>query len=266
MRGDLLPLRLPRCRHKPRLVRGFFCILPAPMNPELIDNELIDKLPTAWRASAAHVLSCSEFVTESLARDAELVADLERDDALRSPRLARGASCWPQGVTLSLSADEATAQRWLRLWRRREMVRIAWRDLAGLATLEETLADLSAFADDAVQLAVDYAMQAMISRYGAPLYEDGRPMPLVVIGMGKLGGRELNFSSDIDLVFLFPEYGETQHAAPVSHDEFYIRLGQMLLRLLSSTTADGFVFRVDMRLRPFGDSGPLACGFSSFDD
>jgi len=266
LRGDLLPLRLPRCRHKPRLVRGFFCILPAYMNPDLIDNELIDKLPTAWRANAAHVLSCSEFVAESFARDAELVADLERNEALRSSRLAQGASCWPQGVALAPTADEATAQRWLRLWRRREMVRIAWRDLAGLATLEETLADLSAFADDAVQCAVDYAMQAMISRYGAPLYADGRAMPLVVIGMGKLGGRELNFSSDIDLVFLFPEYGETQHAAPVSHDEFYIRLGQMLLRLLSSTTVDGFVFRVDMRLRPFGDSGPLACGFSSFED
>ena len=261
LRGDLLPLRLPRCRHKPRLVRGFFCILPAPMTHEWIDN-----LPTKWRESAAHVLACSEFVAESFARDADLVADLARSDALQLARSSQGACCWPQGTALPMSADEATAQRWLRLWRRREMVRIAWRDLAGLATLEETLSDLSAFADDAVRLAVDYAMQAMIARYGSPCYEDGRPMPLVVIGMGKLGGRELNFSSDIDLVFLFPEYGETQHAAPVSHDEFYIRLGQMLLRLLSSTTVDGFVFRVDMRLRPFGDSGPLACGFSSFED
>ncbi len=261
LRGDLLPLRLPRCRHKPRLVRGFFCILPTSMT-----HELIDTLPTAWRESAVHVLSCSEFVTDSVARDADLVVDLARSDALQSARSSLGTGCWPQGSPLSMSADETTAQRWLRLWRRREMVRIAWRDLAGLATLEETLSDLSAFADDAVRLAVDYAMQAMIARYGAPCYADGRPMPLVVIGMGKLGGRELNFSSDIDLVFLFPEYGETQHAAPVSHDEFYIRLGQMLLRLLSSTTVDGFVFRVDMRLRPFGDSGPLACGFSSFED
>ncbi len=158
------------------------------MNPKLFDNELIDDLPTTWRASAAHVLSCSEFVAESLARDAELVADLERADALRSPRLVQGASCWPQGVALSLSADEVAAQRWLRLWRRREMVRIAWRDLAGLATLEETLADLSAFADDAVQLAVDYAMQAMITRYGAPLYDDGQPMPLSSSAWGSSEG------------------------------------------------------------------------------
>ncbi|MBM4225719.1 MAG: bifunctional glutamine synthetase adenylyltransferase/deadenyltransferase, partial [Gammaproteobacteria bacterium] len=86
------------------------------------------------------------------------------------------------------------------------------------------------------------------------------------VGMGKLGGRELNFSSDIDLVFLFPGYGETVHAAPVSHDEFFVRLGQALLRLLATVTVDGFVFRVDMRLRPFGDSGPLACGFSAFED
>ncbi|MBM4198642.1 MAG: bifunctional [glutamate--ammonia ligase]-adenylyl-L-tyrosine phosphorylase/[glutamate--ammonia-ligase] adenylyltransferase, partial [Gammaproteobacteria bacterium] len=97
-------------------------------------------------------------------------------------------------------------------------------------------------------------------------YADGAPMPMVVVGMGKLGGRELNFSSDIDLVFLFPGYGETVHAAPVSHDEFFVRLGQALLRLLAMVTVDGFVFRVDMRLRPFGDSGPLACGFSAFED
>jgi glutamate-ammonia-ligase adenylyltransferase len=92
------------------------------------------------------------------------------------------------------------------------------------------------------------------------------PADLAQVGMGKLGGCELNYSSDIDLVFLFPAYGDTDHAAPVSHDEFYIRLGQALVRLLAAPTVDGFVFRVDMRLRPFGDSGPLACGFSAFED
>ncbi|MFO0226827.1 MAG: bifunctional [glutamate--ammonia ligase]-adenylyl-L-tyrosine phosphorylase/[glutamate--ammonia-ligase] adenylyltransferase, partial [Gammaproteobacteria bacterium] len=135
-----------------------------------------------------------------------------------------------------------------------------------LASIEETLEDLSAFADDAITLALRQATALTTARYGEPVFADGEPMPLVVVAMGKLGGRELNFSSDIDLVFLFPGHGETQHAAPVSHDEFFLRLGQALIRLLSAVTPDGFVFRVDMRLRPFGDSGPLACSFASFED
>ena len=90
--------------------------------------------------------------------------------------------------------------------------------------------------------------------------------PLVVIGMGKLGGGELNFSSDIDLVFLFPEHGETDGARPIANEEFFTRLGQSLNRLLATPTVDGFVFRVDMRLRPFGESGPLVASFASFED
>lgn len=146
------------------------------------------------------------------------------------------------------------------------MVRIAWRDLGGFASLEDSLEELTTFADRAVALAYDFAWRVTTARYGTPRAADGSAMPLVVLGMGKLGGRELNFSSDIDLIFLFPEYGETDHAAPVSHDEFFQRLGQTLIRLLAAPTVDGSVFRVDMRLRPFGDSGPLACGFSALDD
>ena len=226
-----------------------------------------EDFPPEWQSAAAHVLACSDFVAQSFARDPQLWADLHGNAALQRARGRSGQACWPRGERPSGSpADEASLQRWLRLWRRREMVRIAWRDLTGVASLEETLEDLSAFADDAVAFATDCAWQMTAARYGAPRQADGSDMPLVVIGMGKLGGRELNFSSDIDLVFLFPEYGETQHANPISHDEFFIRQGQQLLRLLSATTVDGQVFRVDMRLRPFGDSGPLACGFSSFED
>ena len=90
--------------------------------------------------------------------------------------------------------------------------------------------------------------------------------PLVVIGMGKLGGGELNFSSDVDLVLLFPEHGETDGARAIANEEFFTRLGQGLVRLLSAPTADGFVLRVDLRLRPFGDSGPLVASFASFED
>jgi glutamate-ammonia-ligase adenylyltransferase len=226
----------------------------------------IQDAPPAIAAAAEHVLDCSPFVAESLQRDPDLLSDLLQSSALTSARVRGGALCWPGGVPLDAQADEAGVQRWLRRWRRREMVRIAWRELDGSAPLQETLEDLSAFADDAVVLAHEQAWRFTTARYGTPRYADGREMPMVVVGMGKLGGRELNYSSDIDLVFLFPEYGETDHASPTSHDEFYVRLGQGIVRLLSAPTVDGIVFRVDMRLRPFGDSGPLACGFSAFED
>ena len=243
-------------------MRGFFCILMT-----LMSESIVDVFPLEWRDDAAQVLACSDFVAESVARDSELFGDLHRADALQRLRLAGGSLCWPRGEEPpALASPEPQWQAWLRRWRRREMVRIAWRDLTGRASLEETLEDLSAFADDAVNRAMAVAWHSTCERYGTPQYAEGGAMPLVVVGMGKLGGRELNFSSDIDLVFLFPGYGETIHAAPVSHEEFFVRLGQALLRLLSSVTVDGFVFRVDMRLRPFGDSGPLACGFSAFED
>ncbi len=218
----------------------------------------------ALNGSEAEVAGCSDFLAEALQRDATLRDDLTSQQALAQGFAAR--PCWPEGQPLAAHADEATAMSWLRRWRRREMVRVAWRDLAGFATLDQTLEDLSAFADAAVKLAHDVAWRETTQRYGVPRAADGSTVPLLVLGMGKLGGRELNFSSDIDLIFLFRDYGETDHASPVSNDEFFVRLGQALIRLLAAPTIDGFVFRVDMRLRPFGDSGPLACGFSAFED
>jgi glutamate-ammonia-ligase adenylyltransferase len=94
----------------------------------------------------------------------------------------------------------------------------------------------------------------------------GAAQQLIVVGMGKLGGGELNFSSDIDLVFLFPEHGTTDGGRPLANEDYFTRLGQLLIRLLEARTADGFLFRVDMRLRPFGDSGALVASFSAFED
>jgi glutamate-ammonia-ligase adenylyltransferase len=153
----------------------------------------------------------------------------------------------------------------LRRWRRREMVRIAWRDLAGWAHLEETLADLTSFADAAIRTACEFARRPLVARYGEPCSENG-VQPLVIVAMGKLGGGELNFSSDVDLVLLFPEHGETNGPRPIANEEFFTRLGQGIVRMLETPTQDGFVLRVDMRLRPFGDSGPLVASFASFED
>ncbi len=220
--------------------------------------------------SRDRVCAASDFVRQACASDPRLIAALSSsgDLAPHAPReppvayFAARAPRWPEGA---LPADEDFMAA-LRRWRRREMVRIAWRDLAGWATLAETLADLTAFADRAVETASRFAWSRLIGAHGEPRSGEGVVQPLVVVAMGKLGGGELNFSSDIDLVFLFPEQGETSGAAALSNEEFFTRLGQHLIRLLDAPTAEGFVFRVDMRLRPFGASGPLVASFASFED
>ncbi|MGH8243978.1 MAG: bifunctional [glutamate--ammonia ligase]-adenylyl-L-tyrosine phosphorylase/[glutamate--ammonia-ligase] adenylyltransferase, partial [Steroidobacteraceae bacterium] len=162
--------------------------------------------------------------------------------------------------------EEAEFMDALRRLRRHELVRIAWRDLTGQAPLEETLGELSALADAAIAAALGFARRALEARYGMPRSPNGESQELLVVGMGKLGGGELNFSSDVDLVFLYPEGGETDGSRVVSNEEYFTRLGQSLIRLLDARTAEGFVFRVDMRLRPLGEPGPLAMNFGAFED
>jgi glutamate-ammonia-ligase adenylyltransferase len=146
------------------------------------------------------------------------------------------------------------------------MVRIAWRDLAGFATIEQTLREQSAFAQCAIQQAQQHALRLLSPRHGVPRSAAGVAQELIVVGMGKLGGGELNFSSDIDLVFLFPEHGETDGADALANEDFFTRLGQLVIRLLETRTPEGYLFRVDMRLRPFGDSGALVASFGAFED
>ena len=161
--------------------------------------------------------------------------------------------------------DEPLFVSELRRARRRALARIAWRDLVGLADTAATLAALSALADAAIRAAHAFAGRQLNARYGTPRDANGRAQELIVIGMGKLGGGELNFSSDIDLIFLYAEGGETDGRRPVDNFEYFTRLGQKLIQLLGATTADGFVYRIDMRLRPFGDSGPLVTSFAALE-
>ena len=147
------------------------------------------------------------------------------------------------------------------------MVRIIWRDLAGWADLSETTRDLSAMADTCIQQALAILHQWQSDELGVPRNAEGREQELLVLGMGKLGARELNLSSDVDLIFSFPENGYTQGVhKKLSNQEFFTRLGHKLIEALDIVTADGFVFRVDMRLRPFGDSGAIASCFDSMED
>ena len=151
----------------------------------------------------------------------------------------------------------------LRQWRREQMVRIAVRDLNGSADLNETMRDVSDLADALVSGTLDWWMPRFCERFGTPIGEEsGEPQQMIVLGMGKLGGRELNFSSDIDLIFVYAEKGQTDGARAMSNDQFFSKLGQAMNKSLTEMTPDGIVYRVDMRLRPFGDAGPLAISFS----
>jgi glutamate-ammonia-ligase adenylyltransferase len=157
------------------------------------------------------------------------------------------------------AADEPSLMVALRRCRHREMIRILWRDLNRLAPLVDVMQDLSDLADACIDAALTRLWSWMTPTWGTPRDASGARMPLIVFAMGKHGARELNLSSDIDLMFAFLHEGDTAGGTKsVSHEEFFTRLGQKLIRVLNDSTAEGFVFRVDMRLRPWGDAGALA--------
>ncbi len=223
---------------------------------------LLATLAPAVAEALPRVFAASDFVAEACIRDPQLLPDLAAHCGLERP-LEPGEAARRAPPPADTEAQMLTA---LRRWRRRELVRIAWRALAGWAGIEESLRESSDFADAAVAVCVEYARGQLTERFGEPRGPDGQAQPLVVVAMGKLGGRELNFSSDVDLVLLFPEHGETDGPRPISNEEFFTRLGQGMIRLLESPTHEGIVLRVDMRLRPFGDSGPLVASFAALED
>lgn len=215
------------------------------------------------QAAARRVLACSDFVARAITVREDLLPGLLADGSLDQPRSLQTYHALVAAVAATAAGDESTYGSALRRLRQRELVRIAWRDLAGDADVEQTLLEASWFAEAVIAGATTFAGDLLALRHGAP---EGPDAGLVVLGMGKLGGGELNFSSDIDLIFLYAEGGETTGASPLAYEEFYARQGRVLIRLLDAHTADGFVFRVDMRLRPFGDSGPLVASFASLED
>ncbi|MBT9568248.1 MAG: bifunctional glutamine synthetase adenylyltransferase/deadenyltransferase, partial [Thiobacillus sp.] len=169
-------------------------------------------------------------------------------------------------------ADEAALHQRVRQLRQRVWLITTARDLAGTADLAEVTSAYSALAEVCIAAALDFHHAALAAQHGEPRDERGHAQKMVVVGMGKLGGSELNVSSDIDLIYLYPEEGNTAADTPaasiksISNHEFFIRLGRKLTAALSENTADGYVFRVDLRLRPWGDSGPFAMGFAMLED
>lgn len=173
-----------------------------------------------------------------------------------------------QAAILAKGQDEAQFMADLRLARQRLMLWVAFRDLNGMASLQEVTHALSHFAQEALALSISYIREDLQQRFGLPWSTvTDQEMPLMVVGMGKLGGLELNLSSDIDLIFLYEHEGETKGAPKsLSYHEWFTRMGKRLIRLLAEHDANGFVFRVDMRLRPNGDSGPLVCSLDMLEE
>jgi len=206
----------------------------------------------------------SRYLARLLAAKPDLAGEIEAvvDQPVTRDELADWLARQP--------ADEASLKPVLRRLKQRAYARIAVRDLAGLAPLGEVVECMTLIAELAVSRALAVLGAGMAGRYGTPRGADGAAQELIVIGMGKLGGRELNVSSDIDLIFIYPEDGDTDAAhpnsKPISNFEYFTRLGRALINAIADITEDGQVFRVDMRLRPNGDSGPLVCSFEMLEN
>ncbi|GLQ87538.1 bifunctional [glutamate--ammonia ligase]-adenylyl-L-tyrosine phosphorylase/[glutamate--ammonia-ligase] adenylyltransferase [Dyella flagellata] len=180
-------------------------------------------------------------------------------------RLRSSADAAARIEALKLDADEAACMSGLRRFRHAEALRLVFRDVNGLDDLPETLSATSVLYEALLGAALDWSERSLAVRYGHARGEDGSLQRLVVVGFGKLGGSELNFSSDIDLVLAYPQGGESDGARVLDNSEYFVRLGRQLVRLLHEPTNDGICARVDLRLRPFGNSGRLALPFSAME-
>ena len=219
----------------------------------------------AVAAQLSRVLACSPFVAELARRRPAILLDL-----LRGGQLQRSLdeAAFRTGLQEMLAEEGAELVPVLRHYRQRHMLRIVWRDFCRLADTLETVRDTSLLAEASIAEALEVSQVALERRFGVPRGSaSGERQQLIVLAMGKLGARELNVSSDIDLIFAYPEAGTTDGGKrPISNEEFFIKVGQAVINALDQVTAEGFVFRVDMRLRPYGESGALVHNFAALEE
>ena len=222
--------------------------------------------PHARHEALRRVCAASDFVNEHALRDPQMLLSLAESGLLE--RALRGGELREQLVAAltDCEGEDELAKR-LRRFRNRQQLRIIWRDITRQADLIETCRDLSDLADACIDQAYQWLYPRHCTQFGTPVgRRSGQAQHMVILGMGKLGAHELNLSSDIDLIFGYPEGGETEGVKrPLDNQEFFIRLGQKLIKALDAITVDGFVFRTDMRLRPYGSSGSLVFSFNALE-
>ncbi|UVE18306.1 bifunctional [glutamate--ammonia ligase]-adenylyl-L-tyrosine phosphorylase/[glutamate--ammonia-ligase] adenylyltransferase [Pseudomonas sp. LS44] len=229
-------------------------------------QQCLDGWPESRREAFVRVCAASDFVSQQASRDAPgFIALADSGELERS--LAAGELRAQLSAALAECADESDLGRRLRRYRNRQQLRIIWRDITRQADLRETCRDLSELADACIDEAYQWLYLRHCEQFGTPIgRRSGQAQHMVILGMGKLGAFELNLSSDIDLIFGFPESGETQGVKrALDNQEFFTRLGQRLIKALDAITVEGFVFRVDMRLRPYGSAGALVLSFNALE-
>jgi glutamate-ammonia-ligase adenylyltransferase len=227
-----------------------------------LDNLISDsRVLSDDEAAIVHATACSPFLTRMLRKDALLLEDL-----LGNLQLAYQFDQMQNFLSACEIIDENSLKKALRQLRSQVMARMIARDLSGLADLQEVMQTTSQLAECAINTAIHYLHDWQAQIYGQPLDASGKQQQLIVIGMGKLGGGELNVSSDIDLIFAYASEGVTNGEKSISNQDFFTRLAKKLISAIDEITEDGFVFRVDMRLRPFGSEGALVSNLDALED
>ena len=231
---------------------------PAWLQQQLQNSQFAAELKLLW--------GTSDFVATQAAMDPTAFKQLvDCGDLLRR----YDANDYRQALASQLDNDCSEQQLMVQLrhFRRREMLRIVWRDFTRRAPMLETTRDTTLLAEACINAALARLHALTVSELGSPVNASGKEQQLLVIAMGKMGAYELNISSDIDLIFVYPDTGQTTGTArSVTNQEFFTRLGQKLIGVLDKHSADGFVFRVDMRLRPYGQSGGLVMNFAALEE
>ena len=236
------------------VVTGWFKQLESGYDCSELQAETIEPL--------VRLVACSEFAAKTVMREWEWFT--RHQESLQQLPDVNFLEQLSAEIGSSNESVDAVKQQ-LRRCRHRYMVQIIWREVAGTATLDDTLVSLSDLADRLLDAAARYAEHLLHERHGVVRGATGDPVSLVILGMGKLGGHELNFSSDIDLIFLYPEAAESDGERSLSAPEYFSRVSRNIVALLDEATADGFAFRIDTRLRPFGDSGPPVLSFAALE-
>lgn len=221
-----------------------------------------DELPLEFVLPVARLVACSEFAGKVLLREFSWFAEHATSF---SERASDGELDQFVNAIATSDAEVSAVKSDLRRFRNRYLLRVLWREIHQYADLNETLQQLSRLADRLLDAASRYAEEQLRPRYGRVRNAANDVVPLIILGMGKLGGQELNFSSDIDVIFCYPEDGDTDGQRTVSAQEYFARLSRQVIALIDEVTVDGFVFRIDTRLRPFGDSGPPVVSFAALE-
>jgi glutamate-ammonia-ligase adenylyltransferase len=208
-----------------------------------------------------HAAACSPFFARFVTKHTDFITDL-LDNLYKTYKTENVNALF----LYEKNIEESVFLQQIRLIRQRLMAHMIVRDLSGLADFAEVAETTSALAESAITAAVDFYHARLVDTFGEPRDANGQAQQMIVVGMGKLGGRELNVSSDIDLIFAYEQEGDTDGAKSISNQDFFTRLGKKVIAALDDVTADGFVFRVDMRLRPFGSEGALVCNLDALED